>query len=159
MKFLPVSSSLAWVGHGHLHKPLCTLIVYFSMNAASAELLYSCHTTFSPQCKKWYLTRNHFACHKHWHSILVCLAPWHLHTDVEHREGSAYFTKVFHGQARHARGIISHLDRVVSETAQEEEGILARSSFADWVVWDSESQACWDWDGGVHKIHLQHHKF
>jgi len=54
--------------------------------------------------------------------------------DVQRGEGSACFTEVFHGQAHHARGVISHLDRVVSKTAQEEEGTLACSSFVDWVV-------------------------
>lgn len=49
-----------------------------------------------------------------WHNRLVCLTPLYLHMDVHHREGSTCFTEVFHGQSRHARSVISHLDTVVS---------------------------------------------
>ena len=48
------------------------------------------------------------------HRRLVCLTPWHLHTDVHSGECFTCFTKVFHGQARHARSVVSYLDRVVN---------------------------------------------
>lgn len=67
-------------------------------------------------------------------NILVCLTPWCLHTDVQHGEVSTCFAEVCHGQARHARSVISDLDRVFSESAKEEEDTLTRSSFVDWVV-------------------------
>jgi len=60
---------------------------------------------------------------------------------VQHGEGFACVTVVFHGHVGHARGCIPHLGRVVSKTAQDEEGTLAHSSFADQVVGDLESQA------------------
>ena len=93
------------------------------------------------------------------HCKLVCLTWWNLHQDVWCKEASAWATKVFHGQACHVRGCIPHLHRVIIRTTQKEEGTMAHSSFADWVVRNPYFKGCRYWGWGHEEVLIQHQEF
>lgn len=164
MQSVPNRSSLAWVGHGHHQMMLWTLITSFTLSEDTEESWKGYLTTSSPHCKGWSSNRIHLACPKKWcrHCLILhigmphpvapsagCLVERILHMSYQY----------FHGKFGHARGFIPHLHMVINRIAQEEEGNMAYSSFADWIVWDPYLEGCVCWGWGIEEVWVQHQEF